>query len=232
MSRGPRYAIYYAPRRESAWWRFGAGWLGRDECAGAALERLPPPGMDAAAFDALTAAPRRYGFHATLKAPFRLAAGADEALLRRRLAALATQLAAVPLLPLVPIYMDGFVALVPAQRHPGLEALAARCVTELDDLRAPLEADDLARRNPDALDVRGRELLDRHGYPHVLERFRFHLTLSGTVNTAIAGTLVARVAPEVARLNTADPPRLDRLCLFVEPEPGAPFLRIHEEALP
>lgn len=226
-----RYAVYFAPAHGSQWWRFGAGWIGRDERDDADLPQPAPPGLDAAPLTALTAEPRRYGFHATLKAPFRLRQGTDEALLRTRLAGVAARLCPLPLGRMVPVWMDGFVALVPAQRDAALDALAARCVTELDDLRAPLRAPDLARRNPDALDDRGRQLLAAWGYPHVMERFRFHMTLTGPVDIRMAGQLVAHLSPRVADLNFTHPLVLDRLCLFHQAEPDRAFVRVHEEVL-
>lgn len=229
MSR--RHAVYFAPAHGSPWWRFGAGWLGRDERDDLDLPQPAPPGFDASRLHALTAEPRRYGFHATLKAPFRLREGADEAVLRTRLAALASRLRPLPLGRLVPVWMDSFVALVPAQRDAALEALAARCVTDLDDLRAPLRAAELARRRPEALDERGRRLLADYGYPHVLERFRFHMTLTGPVDIHLAGRLVPHLAPRIADLNLAHPPVLDRLCLFHQAAPDRPFVRVHEEVL-
>ena len=69
-----RFALYYAPPRDSAWWRAGCAWLGRDPESGATL--VPPQldGLDRS-LSALTVAPQRYGWHATLVAPFRLAPG-------------------------------------------------------------------------------------------------------------------------------------------------------------
>lgn len=229
MSSG-RYAVYFAPARESAWWTFGAGWLGRDEIADQPLPQPCPAGFGAQDFAQLTAEPRRYGFHATLKAPFRLKSP-EPAQLFERVDALAAQLRAVPLGSLVPLYMDGFVALAPARLNPAVVQLGARCVVELDDLRAPLTDDEVARRQPERLDERGRDLLARYGYPHVLERLRFHMTLSGPVDAATAGRLVAYVAHPVAQLHTRQRPSLDRLCVFHEREPGQNFVRVHEAEL-
>lgn len=220
-----RYAIYYAPAPSSAWQEFGSRWLGRDESTG---ETLPFPAGAAADHGALTEEPRRYGWHATLKAPFRPACPPNE--LFDRVNAIARRMRPLPLGTLVPVYMDGFVALVPARESHAVEALAAVCVTELDRCRAPLSAQELARRRPERLDARGLELLTLYGYPHVLERFRFHMTLSGPLDTARAGELVARLAPEVARLNRSQPPLLDRLCVFHERAPGEPFMRVHDAA--
>lgn len=226
-----RYAVYHAPALGSPWWQFGTRWVGRDEHSG--LHPAQPAWREwtPQAFQALTGEPRRYGFHATLKAPFHLVAGVDEEGLRRRVDQLASQLRAVPLGRLEPARVDDFIALVPTQPSPSLDACAARCVTELDDLRAPLTPADLARRRPERLPARPRELLDRWGYPWVLDQFRFHMTLSGAVDVATGDHLAGHARAAVERLNDEHPPVLDRLCVFREERPGAPFIRIHDSQL-
>jgi putative phosphonate metabolism protein len=227
----PRYAVYFAPPVDGAWWRFGASWLGWDEVRGEA--RLQPrlPEFSPEEFHALTCEPRRYGFHATLKAPFRLRDKADEAMLRHRLTLLARRLKPVPLRDMVPRAIEDFVALEPAAHQPRVDSLAAACVLELDDLRAPLTPQELARRRPERLDPAGRELLQRFGYPHVLDRYRFHMTLSGAVDSLTADLLALRASAAVTTINEHTPLVLDRLCLFREEHPGAPFQRIAEELL-
>lgn len=229
---GPaRYAIYYAPAQDSPWWRFGAEWLGRDDVRGTALPQPVLAQLGQGKLERITAEPRRYSFHATLKAPFRLHAEATADELEERMQFLARTLRPVPLGVLVPVFMDGFVALVPSRVIPAVGTLAETCVAELDDRRAPITKADLERRRSELLDERGRELLERFGYPHVMERFRFHMTLTGRVDTELAGTVVAHVALPLARLNAQTPPVLDRLCLFVESSPGAPFRRVAEAIL-
>jgi putative phosphonate metabolism protein len=223
---GPRYAVYFAPDKYAPWREFGARWLGRDEYDNSVLPQPALDGMPPQGFSQITQEPRRYGFHATLKAPMRLAAGCDETSLMRRLNTLAATLKPVALGPLRVAALGDFVALVPAAEPAGLQALAAACVRELDDLRAPLGDADRARRRTDLLDARGIELLDLYGYPHVMERFRFHMTLTGPVDAATAQKVIQAVAPQVARLNTSAPLSLDRLCLFIERAPGEPFLRL------
>ena len=73
-----RYAIYYAPSADTPLWRKTAAWLGRDAYVGAATERPALAALQGVDLDTLTADPRSYGFHATLKAPFELAAQAAE----------------------------------------------------------------------------------------------------------------------------------------------------------
>ena len=218
-----RHAIYFAPAQGSPWCTFGVRWLGRDECDDAALGQHRLARIGPAELDDITAQPRRYGFHATLKAPFRLVGGHTADDLMARMQSLAARLKPVALGPLHAVTLGDFVALVPAMPPDALAALAAACVIEIDDLRAPLSQADLARRRVEHLDAREQELLQRYGYPYVLERFRLHFTLSGPVAQPTAQRVMQAVADPVAQLNAAAPLVLDRLCLFVEPAPGQPF---------
>ena len=227
----PRYAIYYAPEQGSPWWEFGARWLGRDECQDVELVQRPLAQIGPHELRDITAQPRRYGFHSTLKAPFCLSGSHTADDLLARMQALASTLKPLALGPMQVTTLDDFVALVPARAPAELTALAAACVTELDDLRAPLSEFDLARRRVEQLNAREQALLHLYGYPYVLERFRFHLTLSGPVTQPIAQRLMQAAALPVAELNASTPLVLDRLCLFVEPAPGQPFQRLADAAL-
>jgi putative phosphonate metabolism protein len=227
-----RYAVYFAPDRASPWRRFGAHWLGRDEHDSAPLVQPPLAHIASDELARITAEPRRYGFHATLKAPFRLAAGCDESHLLARLSRLASSLEPMLLGPMRIATLGDFVAIVPARDAIEIERLAASCVTELDDLRAPICAEERARRRVERLDARELELVERYGYPYVLERFRLHLTLTGPVDTDAARRVTEAVEPLVNQLNQEAPLWLDRLCLYVEKTPGAPFHRIIDLRLP
>lgn len=220
-----RYAVFFAPDRHSPWRAFGAHWLGRDEHDSSALAQPRLAGVCPAEFARLTEEPRRYGFHATLKAPFRLAHGVEESAVIAQLEALAQGLKPVLLGPLRIATLGGFVALVPEKSPDSLNALAAACVTELDSLRAPLREAELMRRRAAPLDAREAGLLAQYGYPYVMERFHLHFTLTGPATPELAQRLTETVAPQLARLNADAPLWLDRLCLFVERAPGAPFHR-------
>jgi hypothetical protein len=125
-----------------------------------------------------------------------------------------------------------FVALTPTHPSSELQALAADCVVWLDDLRAPLSPEDLARRRVAELDTREMELLNCYGYPYVLERFRFHLSLTGPVDAACGQRAIQAVEAQVDQMNTAAPLVLDRLCVFEEAAPGLPFRRIADMEFP
>jgi putative phosphonate metabolism protein len=178
----PRYAIYHVAAPGTDLDRFGAQLLGYDAYTG---EDLPfPDGTMQMAPDwpDLTRDPRRYGFHATLKAPLSLAAGRTEAELLAACESFAGKPQAIPVITPVVGSISGFVAVVPAAPSPQLERLAADCTCEFDSFRAPLTPKDRARRNPSDLTPRQREYLDRWGYPYVMEEFRFHMTLTGRLN--------------------------------------------------
>ena len=183
MSEYPRYAIYYAPVPGGDLDRFGAQLLGYDAASG---EDLPfPDALLQAAPDwyDLTRDPRKYGFHATLKAPFILIHGRTEAELLAAGAAFAAMPRAIPVLTPAVGSINGFIAIVPAEPSPELIQLAADCVSEFDSFRAPLTESDRARRSPSRLTASEREHLDRWGYPYVMADFRFHMTLTGRLGT-------------------------------------------------
>jgi putative phosphonate metabolism protein len=183
MSNYPRYAIYYAPEPASVLDRFGAALLGYDAADG---EDLPFPAdvIEAAPdWHELTTDPRKYGFHATLKAPFSLAQGKTEADLLAACAVFAATPRAIPVIRPVVGAISGFIAVIPAEPPADLLQLAADCVREFDFLRAPLTEADRARRNPSQLTIAQRDYLDRWGYPYVMEQFRFHMTLTGRLGS-------------------------------------------------
>jgi putative phosphonate metabolism protein len=179
MAAFPRYAIYYAPEPGSDLDRFGAQLLGYDAYSGADLPypndviRMVPDWHE------LTRDPRKYGFHATLKAPMSLAPGKAETELLAACESFAGKTRPIPVITPVVGSISGFIAVVPAEPSPEIERLAADCTSEFDSFRAPLNREDRARRNPSDLTPRQREYLDRWGYPYVMKEFRFHMTLTG-----------------------------------------------------
>ena len=210
MERIKRYAIYYAPR-PGALADAAASWLGWDPCSAVAV---PHPDLDAD-LPGLTAEPRKYGFHGTIKPPFRLAEGVDATRLRTAVAALARRLRPVRMARLDLISLEGFLALVPMGDPADLTRLAADVVKTLDPLRAPLTEAEIARRRPDRLTARQYDLLGRFGYPHVMEEFRFHLTLSGNLTPDQTAILRPLARAHFAN-HLTEPFSLTDLCLFGE----------------
>jgi putative phosphonate metabolism protein len=217
-----RYALYFAPAASHPLWRKGNVWLGRDAESGRAFVAPDVPGLGAEEVEALTAAPRHYGLHATIKAPFRLAEGRDETELLARIDEFCSRQKPFTLPSLAVQPLDDFIALQTPQPCPKLHALADACVAEFDEFRAPLRAAELARRRADALDANAAARLARWGYPHVFEGFRFHMTLTGNVSPEVQAMLLPWLTDHFApALKT--PCRCDGLALCVEPFAGAPF---------
>jgi hypothetical protein len=202
-----RHAVYWAPEAQHPLWRAGGDWLGR----------------------AHTAEPSRYGFHATLKAPMALRAGAEPAAFADAVAALAARTPCFTMPSLEVAWLAGFLALRPVAPLPAshpLQQLADACVRELDPWRAATtELALLQRLARAALDAQQRELLKRWGYPHVFTHWRFHMTLTDDLlpdDLALRRRLEQQAREHFAAA-LAEPLTCESICLFVEPAPGEPF---------
>jgi putative phosphonate metabolism protein len=216
-----RYAIYWAPEAGGPLARFGAEWLGWDAEAGVARAQPDLPGLPAPAAQ-ITATPRRYGFHATMKPPFALAPGMGAGDLLGALRALAGGMAAFDAPALAFSAANGFASLRLGAPSPALAALAAAAVRDLDRFRAPPSAQDLARRRAAPLPAGAEANLARWGYPWVMDLFHFHLTLSGPLAAPALSALEAALSPALAPFLAAPLP-INALCLFGDPGNGAPF---------
>ncbi|MDR3471487.1 MAG: DUF1045 domain-containing protein [Devosia sp.] len=225
-----RYGIYYAPALTSRLWSLASLWLGRDPASGT-NSAVAAGGLTFEARLPLTVSARRYGFHATLKAPLALDARLEGKDLDRALKAWAEARGPVEIGRLVLRPIGGFLALVPAVQSQTLTDFAADVVVDFDGFRAPLEATDRAKRIASGqLTPRQVELLDQLGYPYVREEFRFHMTLSDNLEPAALET-VSRAAAEWFAPGLDEPLLLDRLVLYHEAESGAPFRRLRDYPL-
>ncbi len=217
-----RYAVYFAPPPGSVLESVGAAWLGRSVWEGAAAARPTVPGLGARRLRDLTAGPRSYGFHATLKAPFRLADSLDEAALCEAAALFARSAASFPLPTLKIGVLSGFIALLPENRSAELERLAADCVKAFERFRAPPTATERARRRPDRLSPRQVSYLDAWGYPFVLEEYRFHMTLTAKVGSDEREILLPLLEWLFSPALT-EPSAFDGISLFRQAAPDQPF---------
>lgn len=218
-----RVALYWAPRPHSAMWRTGCQWLGRDAATG---ERTPPPaigGVAKEAFEALTADPRRYGWHATLKPPFRLQEGTGLNDVDAAVQTLAGRFKVSAMPALRVETLGNFLALRPQDAPVAANALAAACVQALQPLSRPLSADDLQRRRRVALTPHQDALLQRWGYPWVFDEFRFHCSLTGPLDGLDGGSREALMQAAERAFNHLPPEPLDSIAVFIEPAPGADF---------
>ncbi len=134
----PRYAVYYAPNEGETLWSLGSAWLGRDAHADSAMPHPEIHGFSPGALAALTVSPRRYGLHATIKAPIHLAEGSGEAEFLNAARDWAADDPPFDLPGLAVGTLGGFVALLPTAPCLPLHDMAGRCVLALDRFRAPL----------------------------------------------------------------------------------------------
>lgn len=218
-----RCAVYFVPEVHSDWWHAGSQWLGRCAASGASYAQPEIPGLDPVQCQTLTADPRRYGWHATLKAPFSLAAGQSLDDLRSAMQALASQWTAFDLPRLQVSDQGGFLALRPQGDVTQLNAMAAACVQQLHPLAQPLPDAELARRRQARLTPEQDRLLLAWGYPWVLDHFQFHLSLTGSLGQCSPEVKVALFRAAQARFETLPVCRFTQIALFIEPERGADF---------
>jgi putative phosphonate metabolism protein len=219
MANYPRYALYYAPAPGSTLARFGAAMLGYEAHGGDDLpfpEGVPPDWRE------ITQDPRKYGFHATLKAPIALAVGKTEADLARACEAFADTPRPIPVIEPIIDAISGFIAMIPAKPSAELQRLAADVTRDFDSFRTPLTAQDRARRNPERLTARQVEYLDRWGYPYVMEEFRFHMTLTGRLDAGRREVVVPMLRERFASVRLATL-AIDRLALFRQDDAASRF---------
>ena len=217
-----RYGLYVVP--EGDLFAAGSAWLGWDSASGVAVPQPEVAGLDVAA---LTETPRKYGFHGTIKPPFFLAEGTDVAGLDAAARAFCATRAPVVIEALDVQRFGGFVALGPRTPSEDLAELASATVKALDAFRAPPSETELAKRRKAGLSARQEELLQLWGYPHVMEAFRFHMTLTG--RTPEADAVRNALADHFATVLAA-PFVIDSLALMGETGDGA-FHLIHRYPL-
>jgi putative phosphonate metabolism protein len=226
-----RYAFYFVPTADSDLYRFGASVIGYDCHTGvevpyfAQASEWPRPWADVARD------PRQYGFHATLKAPFRLAPPFDEQQLFEALGAFASTPREIPIIDLVVRSMGSFVAFMPSRRSDALQRLAADCVETFDRFRAPLAVADRSRRIAAGLTDAQIKNLDRWGYPYVFDEFRFHMTLTGSLKGPDLGAVLALLEGAWLERGCAQPTVIESVTILRQDAAGTPFRTMSTWAL-
>jgi hypothetical protein len=203
-----RYAVYFCPASNSTLGTFGHDWFATTHI----------PGIAEIRFQTLMSDVRRYGWHATLSAPFELAGHVDEDALHGKVADIAQSFTSFEL-PVRIDMLDGFLALRPSADETQINALAERCVRDLNPLRAPVSKEAWERRASRLDDVE-RALFETFGYPYVLDRFRFHMTLSARATDDEERALRMYLQSKHAGRTVAC---IDALTICREKEPGANF---------
>ncbi|MPZ38432.1 MAG: DUF1045 domain-containing protein [Rhizobiales bacterium] len=231
VSDGPRYAIYYVPAPDTDLYRFGSTVLGYDCYTGAELAHPPDFGLDADEREQLTHQPRRYGFHATLKAPFHLSPSHTEAELASALESFAALGRAIPTIKPAIRVLSGFVAIVPHEPCPEVDVLAADCVTLFEAFRAPTSTQERARRLASGLSQSQIDNLDRWGYPYVFGEFRFHMSLTDGVRPDRRDAILAAIRNAFVRWRGDRPLRINSLTLVRQDHREARFRVVRQAAL-
>ena len=208
-----RFAIFHSPPPGELFDR-ASSWLGWNPAKAEPRRHPDLPGLPVPVTE-LTETPRKYGFHGTLRAPFRLAEDMSLDELVQRVRNLAASLPKVELEGMVLTSEHGFLALRPIGSVEELRRVASMVVEQSNPWRAPHTADDLARRKVETLTPLQKELFHKWGYPFVMEEFHFHLTLSGKlidpISAAVKEPLNEFIAPAVPQ-----PYGISDLCIFAE----------------
>lgn len=218
-----RFAIYYAPPDDTALAAFGRRWIGRDHVTGAQVEPPAVPGLSGERQRALTAFPRHYGFHATLKAPFELHPERTRSQLITALLAFAAHRSPFEAPPVEPMNLAGFIAFKLTAPSAAMDRLAADCVRTFEPFRAPLRRQQIERRRSAGLTDRQEWNLVTWGYPYVFEEFRFHMTLTGPLDQPERDQVLALLRGLAAPILT-QPLRVEAVSLYEQAADDQPFL--------
>lgn len=207
---------------------FATSWLGWDVARGVRVAHPDIAGLPQLVGE-MTDRPRRYGLHATMKPPFRLAEGQTFDALSAATEAFAVDTAPARADGLRLARIGRFLALVPTGDPAEIAELVGHIVRAFDPFRAPADAAELARRRASGLTPAQDALLLDWGYPYVFEEFRFHITLTGPLAPEDAA------ATETTLLQHLDgqmpaPFQIDDIALVGEDEDGF-FHLIHRYAL-
>ena len=224
-----RYAIYFAPPSGSVLHEAGSRWLGRDAISGEALEQPGVPGLSTSELTELTSDARHYGFHATMKPPFQLKPGLGEADLFAVAEGFAHRHQAFDV-PLALKSLAGFLALMQARSRSEMRALAADCVRDFHHLRALPSPEELEQRREAGLSAQQENLLQRWGYPFVMDEFRFHMTLSKRLAEGPAHDTLMAALPKILAGVTASPQPIDAITIFKQADRTTPFTALRRVA--
>ncbi|OXT02094.1 hypothetical protein B7H23_03980 [Notoacmeibacter marinus] len=228
-----RYAIYFTPPRNHPLTLAASDWLGRDAFSHDADTEWMPHERGVLSVDewrSLTQEPRRYGFHGTIVAPFRLSEQQREDALFDAFDAFCASHSGFAV-TLEVAALGNFLALLPVNSLSALSRLARQAVETFDDFRAPLTEVERARRKPEALTDNQRAMLDRHGYPYTMDEFRFHMTLTDRIDDTGLRNEVRALLEERLGNSIAEPVLFEDLAIFMQPAPDQPFQVVRQMKL-
>lgn len=218
-----RYALYFSPDDNSPLGLFGNKILGRNSKSQRADDAVSNF-SDQRRWKSLTKKPSHYGFHATLKAPFELAAGSSPVQLKQACQQLANKLAPIELTGLAPGLISDFAALSLSLQPDALAALARTCVEALEPFRAPISEQDIQRRLHQPMSERQLFQLKHYGYPYIFDDFQFHMTLSDKLGDGDTDYL-QWLEHEYTQMVTSTPV-LDQIALYSQIDRASAFVLV------
>ncbi|PDV89992.1 hypothetical protein CO652_00815 [Rhizobium sp. H4] len=220
-----RYAICFTPPASDPLSLVAANWLGRNVFSGDMLEPPAVRGLGIHEIAFHTAVPRRYGFHGVLKAPFHLSGDMSESQLLRDLMRFAGTFAPFQISRLEIARLGSFYSLMPSAPCEQIQYLASAIVQEFDRYRAPLSEADIERSDPDGLSAAQFANLHRWGNPYVMDEFRFHMPVTGSIN-AIDMPRIEQALRTIFMPVLKEPVMVSNVALMIEEGTGGPF-RVH-----
>ena len=225
-----RYGIYFSPRPGALLYELGSRWLGRDVTTGEPVEPGLPDHLGRDEWLQVTESPRRYGFHATLKPPFRLRENTRFEDLQSAVHDFANRHESFEAPPLGVGTLGRFLALTLSEPSQGFSRLAADSVSEFDRFRAPASKQELTQRLHGSLSPREREHVSQWGYPYVFDDWKFHMTLTCSLPPPSLPPFEQYLRHRFAPVGD-EPLLVDSVCIFHEPYPGALFRLVDRACL-
>ena len=193
MTNYKRVAIYFLPKKNSSLENFGKNLLGRDinKKKKISLTRRQKYFINRGFtyFDELKdyfEQPAKYGFHATLKAPFRLKRNVKTKNFYDVISHIAAQHSRFKIKGLKIVYSKKFTFITSRKPNKLLRNLENDLVKHLDTFRAELNKTEIKKRIPDSLTFKQNKYLKEWGYPFVFDQFKFHMTLMNQNNNKLS----------------------------------------------
>ena len=188
MKKYSRYAIYYAPPKESSLEEFGRYWFGWDPLNAKLINNkqrinyLNGFGIkNLKNIDKNVLIAKKYGFHGTLIPPFKLNKNYSTNLLFKKTEDIAKKFKKFKFYKFKLKKMNNFYAFVQNKKNNNINKLSNRLVRELFKFRSPLTKKEIDRRNPSKLSKLQLNILYKWGYPYLMSEFNFHMTLASEV---------------------------------------------------
>lgn len=170
-----RFAIYFIPKTGSSLQKFGDKWLD-------IVQPNAFPSKDKIKRTNWIKIPKKYGFHGTLKAPFRLRSdkNLDDLIISSK--NICKSIKPFSLSGLKLSIIENALALTLINNSSSMSALSNQFVIQLDKFRAPLSKEEISVKRSRNLTAKQDYNLLHWGYPYVMEQFYFHLTLTNTLD--------------------------------------------------